>query len=474
MFAPRALCLLAAAPVLAGTVAAQGFQINEHSACAVARAGAVTAAPCPDASAIWFNPAALAGERGWTVSGGMTLIAASGGFTDDYTGTSHPLANDPIAVPHFYAAYGLNRRITLGLGAFVPYGLGTKWDTTFEGRFVGFDNSSFDIYVQPTMAIRLHDRLAVGGGIDLVVGSVGLTQRLDLADFELLPGVTFDALGIPPGTDFATAKLEASGAMGIGGHIGVWFQPTDRLQVGARYLARVPLEFRGRATFDAEPTGVVLPPQNPIALSDPTGTLDPNQPLPLDLLVLASGAFQPGQPLADSTARTRLTNPDQIAVGVAFAVLPSVTVSADWWWTHWSLFDAVAIEFDNAATPDLTLEQHYRNTSTFRVGIEWAATPSWRLRGGYLRHPPAAPDETVTPLLPEARRNSAMLGAGVKLGNGIALDVAYMYLRQDDRRGRVRTPPPGTPPATVVEQYNRGVYAFTGHLVSTTLSVRLP
>jgi len=75
-----ALSLLIGAPAVLG---AQGFGIYELGACGMARAGTGVAAPCPDGSAIFFNPAGLAGLKGWHVSAGGTLIKALGNFTSD-------------------------------------------------------------------------------------------------------------------------------------------------------------------------------------------------------------------------------------------------------------------------------------------------------------------------------------------------------------------------------------------------------
>src|SRR2546422_444535 len=63
----------------------------------------------------------------------------------------------------------------------------------------------------------------------------------------------------------------------------------------------------------------------------------------------------------------------------------------------------------------------------------------WTFRGGYLYHGGAAPAETVTPLLPEGNRNEFTAGATGKLSRGLTPDLAYPFIRQNDRRG----PPPG-------------------------------
>ena len=115
---------------LPGTVLAQGFQVNEHGTCVMGRAGTGVASPCDDASSIYYNPAGIAGMQGWTVSAGVTAIYAFGNFTGDLNAEETKLANSVIPVPHFYAAYGKGKWAA-GIGAFVPYGLGTVWPDSF-------------------------------------------------------------------------------------------------------------------------------------------------------------------------------------------------------------------------------------------------------------------------------------------------------------------------------------------------------
>src|SRR5438132_215737 len=57
-----------------GLLAAQGFGIYEQGTCAMGRAGTGVAAPCPDGSALFFNPAGLAGLKGGHATIGVTLI----------------------------------------------------------------------------------------------------------------------------------------------------------------------------------------------------------------------------------------------------------------------------------------------------------------------------------------------------------------------------------------------------------------
>jgi long-chain fatty acid transport protein len=90
------------------------------------------------------------------------------------------------------------------------------------------------------------------------------------------------------------------------------------------------------------------------------------------------------------------------------------------------------------------------------------------LRAGFLFNTAATPDETVTPILPEARRWLATVGLGYDFGT-IRADLFYNFVNQDDRRGRVRSPAPGQS----AEQLNIGMYESTAHLVGITLSYGL-
>jgi long-chain fatty acid transport protein len=454
-----AATLLAAAP---GALVAQGFMVNEHGTCVMGRAGTGVTAPCPDGSAIFYNPAGVAGATGVTMSAGVTAIKALGSFTADYTGEQTDLQNSWVPIPHFYATYGVTPQLTAGFGFFVPYGLGTKWPETFEGRFNGYDNDLRSMYFQPTVGYKLNDMLSVGVGFDFVLGAVELNQRADFSE-QLAPppapaGTRMENLGIPFHTEFADAGLKATGATGMGGNFGVLFSPGEGVTWGVRYLTRVKLDYEGDVIFNPVPTGIVLPAGNPFGA--PAGTS-------LDDLIASLNLFGDGQLLADQTAQTSLTMPDQLTIGVSVAPSAMLRFLAEWQWVNWSVFDTLVVNFSDA--PDRSVVENYQDTNGFRMGFEWMSTEKVTLRGGYLYHQGAAPPESVTPLLPEGDRSEYTAGLGVHLTDRLTLDLAYQYLKQNDRRGRVREPAAGEAPSVAL---NSGLYAFNGHLIGTTLTVR--
>src|SRR5439155_26962681 len=111
------------------------------------------------------------------------------------------------------------------------------------------------------------------------------------------------------------------------------------------------------------------------------------------------------------------------------------------------------------------LFDRYDGTSGFRFATDWMKDAKWTFRGGYLYHGGAAQAETVTPLLPEGNRNEFTAGATVKLSRGLTADLAYQFIRQNDRRGRTREPLVGA----ATTGMNIGLYNFHAHLFGVSL-----
>ena len=469
-----ALWLCAGMPTL---LAGQGFGIFEQGACAMGRGGTGVALPCPDGTAMFFNPAGLAGLTGKHATVCVTLIDVQGGFTDDIFQRQTNL-NDPlIPVPQLYISYGPTSKLGLGIGLFVPYGLETQWPLSFDGRFSGFKNILRSVYIQPTLAYQVTPWLSLGGGVDIVLGSAELNQRVDLADAPVPlpgvpPGMTFSQFGIAHGTDFASAHLEATKTT-VAGHVGARIQVNNQLSFGANFLTLARLDYSGTASFTQVPTGLIIPTNLPVgALTIPAGCpVDALLSAPatacggvgFDLFNATGGVFRT-QPTT-----TTLKNPAELTLGVAYKVANGWTLLGDYQLTFWNQFTQLVLTFPQDASGVLnrTLYQNYQNTNGFRFGAEWVRDATWTFRGGYVRHDGAAPAETVTPLLPEGQRNTFSAGTTVKLSPGLSADLAYQYVRQNDRRGRTREPTFNQVPTTGL---NNGLYTLHAHLFAVSLS----
>jgi long-chain fatty acid transport protein len=444
--------------VVGAEVEAQGSSVYTQSACAAGRGVTAAARPCADGSAVFYNPAGIALLPG-AIGGGLTGVYSTHTFTYDFTGER--VERDPrtVPVPQGYLTARLGN-LGLGLGVFAPYGGGIDWPTTFEGRFVTYDQTLRAIYIQPTAAFAIvPGALSIGGGITFVRSNIDLSQRADLADVGLPPspttpvGATFANLGVPRGTDFADVNLAGSGT-GTGWHIAVLLQPADWIGVGARYMHRVTTDMEGDATFAARATGLTAAPGNPLGL--PTGA-------PLDAALAAQ--FQPGGALANQGVQTRVEWPDQAVIGVHLQPIRNLHLQADFHYLGWSTFDEFPVDFQGAGQ-DTRLVLNFQDAQAWRFGAEYGATEGLRVRAGYVYNTGASPEGAVSPFLPEGERNNYMVGLGYRLPMGLQADVFYQFVDQVDRRGRVRAALPGQDPRA----QNVGVYTLDAHLFGATLS----
>ncbi len=452
--------------VLAGVVAlgllqvspaaAQGFAVYEQSSCTTGRAGASVAMPCADGSAVFFNPAGVAFVPDQTLSVGVTAIRPTGTFTNNTTGVVSELSKATYPVPNIYYTQTVGPRLGVGIGVFAPYGLTTEWPVTSEGRFLGYKSTVQGLFVQPTVALKLSDRVAVGVGVDIKYVNVELRQRVDLSVQQLAPGMTFAAIGVPQGTDFADVQL-AGHAYDVGYHLGFQAKATDRVAFGMRYLSGSRVKVSdGTLSTEQVATGRVTPVPLP---GIPAGT-------PLDTILAAQ--FRDGAVLeSGQKGAATLPLPDQFVIGTAFQATQSLMLLVDYQWTHWSMFDELVVEKENSTSPTVTVED-YVNTHGLRLGAEYVVMPSFVVRGGFIFNTAAAPDQTVTPNLPEGKRYIPTFGLSTQLSRKMHLDLYYMYLNQPERAGRSTDGGMAKPTAAV----NNGIYNFKGNLFGATLAFR--
>ena len=443
---------LGAAACLAAPVAGQGSSVYVHSSCLSGRGQAGVAAPCDDGSAVYFNPAGIATMPG-TIGLGVTGIWNTGTYTYDSTGVA--VERDPAMplVPHAYATYRLGEKLGVGFGFFAPYGLGIEWPETFEGRFISWKSALQGLYFQPTVGYEIAPGYAVGAGLDIVKGGIEINRHLDAP----IENSQLALLGVPPGTDFASALLEGSG-WGFTFNVSVLAEVHERLTIGARYMHSATIDLEGTADFEQLATGRMI--YGPFG---PGGSLIT---VPLDSLVAPQ--FMPDSALSDQGATSQITLPPQAVVGILLRATDDLHLLFDYQWTGWTTFDKLAAVFEHGETLDLTLD--YMDAHTFRIGGDYYLDDSFVVRGGWIYNTNATPDKTVTPILPEAERNYYTAGLGGWITDRLRADVYYNYVLQAERRGRVRDQWTVT---VTPDELNIGVYENKAHVLGATLAYRI-
>src|SRR3954471_19457283 len=457
--ATRSLLLSTAAVLLPAFAGAQGFALNEIGSCAVGRSFAVTGGGCADASLIFWNPAATGRLDGWSALVGAASISITGAFQRDTTGRKYNAEAPTAIVPHvFVNHHAKGSSFSFGAGLYVPYGLTSQWEDSFPGRFNSQRAKLQTLYVQPNVAYQINNKWSIGGGPIWGHSSVELDQSIDLsqqiaaAATATTPAITFAQLGIAKGTEFGKGHLEGS-STGFGAQVGIIGAVTKSWTIGARYLTKINFKYdNADATFKQVNTGLVLAAALP---GIPAGTQ-------VDQLVAAQ--FTTGK-LTKQHVATEIAHPAQAQIGFNYSGLKDWNIETDYAWTQWSAFKNLAVTFDSSALSSTRIED-YNNSSSLRISAERAFTNKATLRLGISGATTAAPEATVTPLLPEQERAYYTIGGAYPLSSMFTVDGAFAHIATLGRRGRLDERPNRTTGATAL---NTGVYTLSANIFSLSL-----
>lgn len=370
-----AASLLAVAVSVPAPAGAAGFALFEQGARGMGFAGAFTA-QASDPSAIFHNAAGIAFLRGNQLYVGGTVLAPSSTFegANPFPGAGVTEKTDAglILPPAAYYTHQLAPDLVAGIGVNVPFALRSRWANpdAFSGRFISQSAELSGFSINPTLAFKLADRLAVGAGLDVRLSSVTLERRVPL---------------VSPFTqrvvDAADLRLESGTATGIGFNVGVLGKLSDSTSVGVAYRHKVKVEYDGSATFSARPTGNAQ----------------------LDAVIAA------GLPAGAQAVTTAVTFPALVSAGLAQRFGPW-TFEVDVNWYQWSTFDRLPITFVDR--PDLSevIVEEYGDAFQYRFGLERELTEAWAVRGGYFWDETPSPPASMSPLLPDSNRHGIALG----------------------------------------------------------------
>ncbi len=398
----RVLRALLALPLLTlpASVRASGFAIESQGARSMGFAGAYVA-QAADPSAIFYNPAGIGFLRGKQLYVAGALSHLSTDFLG--SGPTPPLGtiekSDRLwsVLPAFYYSQQVGERTVVGVGVYRPFALHSKWQNpeTFTGRFICLDCQIASWSINPTVAYKLADRLAVGAGLDVRLSTFKLTRRL-VADPNPFP--------VP--TDVAELTLDGSTKAGVGFDVGLLASPTENLSIGVSYRHEVAIDHAAQANFVQILTG--------------TPSVDD----------AVKAALPPSQP-----ATVSFTYPASFAVGVALR-RRYWTVEADFQWMLWSSFDQVTLAFANSPGFNTALPEEWANTWRGALGVEYLVGDDWEVRGGYGYDHSPAPTETISPFIHDADRHTFGAGASWKYERlRLDLNLRYVLLRTSSTLG---------------------------------------
>ena len=360
--------------VLGAAAYAGGFQLNEAGARAMAQAGAF-AARASDGSAIYFNPAGLGFQDLPSAYVGVTTIIPTSTFYGPLQDNSNAKTKAPwqMFTPiNAYVTYPLSGRLHVGFGVNNPFGLGSKWPDDWVGARLTTNVQLQTFFFTPTVAYLVTDDLSVGAGFNYARGTVKLERAVET----------------PVGTPRASIDMNGDGA---GFNLGALYKISPKLSAGVSYRSKVKVNATGTASFT--PSYSFLP---------------------------AGDASLP------------ITLPPTAFVGVAYAPMDNLSVEADYQFIGWSTYNQLAIEFAKDGSSSVT-PKNYKDTYILRIGGEYTMDYC-HFRAGYLYDHSPVSSAYVDPILPDANRNGFNVGLGYDITPSISVDVAYFFLKFDQRQ----------------------------------------
>ncbi|VAW67784.1 Long-chain fatty acid transport protein [hydrothermal vent metagenome] len=374
---------------------AAGFQLIENSARGQGNAFAGAAATANDASTVWFNPAGMTKLKNKQVSVAGHVIVPDASFTNNGStdGSGNPLngANDDggrtALVGNLYWVTDVGET-KFGLGITTPFGLTTEYDDTWVGRYLAVKTDMKTINFNPSIAREVTDKLSIGGGINILLADITITNAVDFGSL----------LGDPQNRD-GFAKLEADNLtfneFSWGVNLGLTYDFTNDTRLGLAWRSEIVISVAGKADFSV-----------------------PANAAP----VLGSGAFQ------DTNIKGRVTLPQSFSMSLKQDI-SDVTLLADITWTGWSSFDELRIQYENPFQPDSVTTQSWDDTFRYSLGADYKVNNTLTLRSGIAYDETPVPSaQRRTPRIPGNDRTWLSFGLTYVMSPAIIMDFGYSHL----------------------------------------------
>ena len=377
----RKLLSLTIAALSASSAFAGGYRVALQGQKQLAM-GHTGVAVVNSAEVMFFNPAGMAFlEDRFNVSVGANALFARTKFQNETYNWKASTEN--FGTPfNAYISYKVNDWLSAGVAVYTPYGSAVEWDEDWQGSHLVNDIDLQAIYIQPSVSLKLSDRLSVGGGPIYVTGSVNFNRNLtrSLTNEE---------------GERSDLTIDASGVTAWGWTAGFMFNPVDELMIGFNYRSEITMEARdGDATFN-------------------------------DLPAFAQGIY------TNTAFNADLPLPAEVAVGFSYKVNEKWLVAFDYNRAYWNAYESLDVSFANG-TPTSVNPRNYKDASTYRVGTQYIPNDKFAFRAGWYFDESPVQDGYFAP---ETPRNDSMGFTGgltYQINKKLGVDVSFLYLHFDE------------------------------------------
>lgn len=361
--------IAAAAMMVAGAFATQanaaGFQLSEQSSIQIGRAMAGAGVVGDDLSAVHYNPAGMTLLSGTRMQATGTWVAVN----LDYEGNSGQSENGRLkgqTIPAGFITHQINDSLWAGLALTVPYGMGTEYGESWEGKSRGTESMILTFDINPNLAWKVNDKLSVGGGISLQYAKA--------------------ELGMGMGPMQANVKGDS---WAWGWNVGLMFQPVETVRVGLAYRSHIAHNAEGHTDVKAGPLNLTSDMKVRIKTPD---------------TVTLSATWE-------ATDALRLSG------------------TARWSkWSNFRTLDVQNLDFsgDFANVP---VENNWDDTWFFSVGADYKLNGQWTVRGGVAYDQGPVENQYRMAVIPDTDRVWFSGGASYKYTDNLTFDFGATYIK---------------------------------------------
>lgn len=358
---------------------AAGFNLKEQSVSAMGNAFAGATAGAEDISYSYFNAAGLTKHKGTQFAVGGTYIAPRSKAKEakaDYSpwgGSDSEYLNDNIVhaavAPQMYFSHQLNDDWTLGASLNIPFGMITKYDDDWAGRYHGTLSKVTTVTFTPMAAYKATDKLSLGAGVAVQYIKARLRN-------SAISPVAYDDKTVLEGD-----------AIDLGYQLSALYDFSDSTRAGVSYRSDVKHKLKGDIEF-----------------SQAT--------------------------MLNQDINARLTTPDTLSFGLYHDINDQWSVMAEYQRTFWSTFDELRIIGERNGQLSLT-EENWNDTNFYAIGLSYKYDDRWKFRVGVALDDGAVDMEYRTPRIPDADRVWYSGGIQYKYDEHWTLNAAYTYIRAE-------------------------------------------
>lgn len=273
------------------------------------------------ADSVVTNPAGMTGIEDDRFLSGLQILVPSVRFDSDIAtagGSDGGNAGFVSAIPSAFTVKSMSDDWRLGVGITAPLGGGVDYGKDFVGRYQAQRSVMMGLAISPSVAYRVNNKLSLGAGVSVIYSNLDL----DIAINQ--PG------SLPDGQ----VSIDKIDDWGYQGFLGLMYEMTDRLTIGALYKAESDVELEGDLSA------------NTTILNNVTSKLD--------------------------EVKVDFSYPQMVQIGLKYELTDTTLLMVDLDWEEWSAFGDTRLGIEGVGGGSTVTKFDRDWDDTWHVGLAMA------------------------------------------------------------------------------------------------------